>query len=218
MSRAFIALTAITGAALWPWAAAAQAPITLEVRTFVDENLGRGLAYSGASSSGAAGERVSVLAKVCPRDYYQLVATAITEAGGVWRAETVPALPTATFRARWKGRFSNAVRFWSPIDLRRGIRRASGPGVHNGAVSVYLRTDDTQQNLTRRVVELQRYHEPTGRWLRHRRANLRRSVRSPFVFSATFHRLGRGLLLRILVPKKTAAPCYLPQPSQTFSS
>jgi hypothetical protein len=209
---------AVSTAALSSWAGASQAPITLGVRTFIDQNLGRGLAYSGTISSRAVGEHVSVLAKVCPRDYFQLVATATSGAAGFWRAESVPALPTATFRARWKGRFSTAVTFWSPIDLRRGIRRASSPGVHNGVVSVDLRTDDTQQNLTRRIVELQRYDRPTGRWLRHRRANLRRSVRSHFLFSATFRRLRRGLLLRILVPKKTGAPCYLPQVSQTFSS
>ena len=211
-------LAAAAGATLWSWAAAAQAPITLEVRTFVDDNLGRGLAYAGAISSRAAGERVSLLAKVCPRRYYQSVAEATTGAGGVWRAESVPALPTATFRARWKGRYSNAVRFWSPIDLRLGIRRASARGVHNGAVTVFLDTTDTQQNLTPKVVELQRYHEPTGRWLRDRRANLRRSLRSPFVVSANFGRLQRGLLLRVLVPKKTASPCYLPQVSRAFSS
>jgi hypothetical protein len=218
MRRALIVLTAVAGAALWPWAAAAQAPITLEVRTFVDENLGRGLAYSGATSIGAAGERVSVLAKVCPRRSYYSVAEARTEAGGSWRAETVPALPTATFRARWKGRYSDAVRFWSPIDLRRAVRRASAPEAHNGAVTVFLDTTDTQQNLSRKVVELQRYDQPTARWLRHRRANLRRSVRSPFIVSATFRRLPSGLLLRLLVPKQTAAPCYLPQASQTFPS
>jgi hypothetical protein len=220
MMRCNCALTAIavSTVALSSWAAAGQAPITLEVRTFVDENLGRGLAYSGAISSGDAGDRVSVLAKVCPRDYYRLVATATTGAGGFWRAETVPALPTATFRARWRGRFSHAVRFWSPIDLRRAIRRAGASGVPNGAVTVALDTTDTQQNLTRKVVELQRYHVATWTWLRHRRANLRRSLRSPFMFTATFRRLRHGLSLRILVPKKTAAPCYLPQASQTFSS
>jgi hypothetical protein len=209
---------AVSTAALSSWAAAAQAPITLGVRTFVDENLGRSLAYAGAISSGSAGERVTVLAKVCPRGYYQSVATATTEVGGFWRAETVPALPTATFRARWKDRFSKTVRFWSPIDLRRAIRRASAPSLQNGAVTVALDSTDTQQNLTRGVIELQRYDQPTGRWLRHRRANLRRDVRSSFTFLATFGRLPGGLLLRVLVPRKTAAPCYLPQVSQTFSS
>jgi hypothetical protein len=218
MARALIALAAVAGAALCSWAAAAEAPITLEVRTFVDENLGHALAYSGVTSSGAAGERVSVLAKVSPRDYYQLVATATTEAGGFWRDETVPALPTATFRARWKGRYSDAVKLWSPIDLRRAVRRASAPEVHNGAVKVFLDTTDTQQNLSRKIVELQRYEQASGRWLRYGRANLRRSVRAAFTFSATFHTLPRGLLLRVFVPKKTAAPCYLPQLSQTFSS
>jgi hypothetical protein len=218
MRRALITLAVVAGAALWSWSAEAQAPVTLEVRTFVDENLGRGLAYSGAISSRAAGERVSVLAKVCPRDYYQLAATATTGVGGFGRAESLPAPPTATFQARWKGRFSNTVRFWSPIDLRRALRRASAPGVHNGAVTVALDTTDTQQNLTQKVVELQRYERGTGRWRRHRRANLRASVRSAFTFTATFRRLRRGPLLRVLVPKKTAAPCYLPQVSQTFSS
>jgi hypothetical protein len=218
MGRALITPIAVFTVALCSWAAAAPAPITLEVRTFADENLGRSLAYTGAVSSGAAGQRVTVLAKVCPRGYYQSVADATTQAAGFWRAESVPALPTATFRARWKGRYSKAVRFWSPIDLRRAVRRASAHELPNGTVTVFLDTRDTQQNLTRREVELQRYDQPTGRWLRHRRANLRRDVRSSFTFVATFGRLPGGLLLRVLVPKKTAAPCYLPEVSQTFSS
>jgi hypothetical protein len=211
-------MLAVSTAALWSWAAAARAPITLEVQTFVDESLGRSLVYTGAISSGSAGERVTVLAKVCPRGYYESLAEATTQAGGFWRAETVPALPTATFRARWKGRYSRTVKFWSPIDLRRAVRRAPAPEVPNGAVTVFLDTRDTQQNLTRRVVELQRYDQRTGRWLRHRRANLRRNLRAAFTFSAAFRKLSRGLLLRVLVPRKTAAPCYLPQTSQTFSS
>ena len=224
MRRAFITLAAAAGAALWSWSAEAQAPITLEVRTFVDENLGRGLAYAGAISSRATGEHVSVLAKVCPRRYYHTVAEAKTEAGGFWRAESVPALTTATFRARWKGRDSNTVGFWSPIELRRAVRRASGPQAANGAVTVFLDTTETRQNPTRKIVELQRYDQMSATWLRHRRANLRRDQRAAaetsgaFTFSATFRRLQSGLLLRILVPKKTAAPCYLPQVSQTFSS
>lgn len=218
MRRALITLTVLSGMAVWSWSAEAQAPVTLEVRTFVDENMGRGLAYSGAISSHAGGEHVSLLAKVCPRRYYRSVAEARTAAGGVWRAESLPALPTATFRARWKGRYSNAVRFWSPIDLRRAVRRASAPEVQDGALTVFLDTTDTQQNLTGKVVELHRYEQPAGKWRRHRRANLRRKLRSPFVFSATFRTLRGGLLLRVLVPKKTAAPCYLPQVSQTFSS
>jgi hypothetical protein len=218
MRCALIGVTAVTCAALWSWSAEAQAPITLEVRTFVDENLGRGLAYSGAISSRAAGEHVSVLAKACPRRYYYSVAEATTGPGGFWRTESVPALSTATFRARWKGRYSNTVRFWSPIDLRRAVRRATGPRAADGAVTVFLDTTDTQQNLTRKVVELQRYGEASGNWLAHGRANLRGSVRAAFAFSATFRRLRRGLLLRVLVPKKTGAPCYRPQVSQTFSS
>jgi hypothetical protein len=159
-----------------------------------------------------------VLAKVCPRRYYHTVAEATTEAGGRRRAESVPALPTATFRARWKGRYSNTVGFWSPIELRRAVRRASGPRAANGAVTVFLDTTETRQNLTRKIVELQRYDQMSATSLRHRRANLRRSVRAAFTFSATFRRLQSGLLLRILVPKRTTAPCYLPQVSQTFSS
>jgi hypothetical protein len=107
---------------------------------------------------------------------------------------------------------------WAPLDLRRAVRRATGPHVNDGAVTVFLDTSDTQQNLNRKIVELQRYDDATASWVRQGRANLRRSVSAAFTFTARFHRLRRGLMLRIVVPRKTGVPCYLPQASRSFAS
>jgi hypothetical protein len=217
--KSLVAVTVVAAAVPLPWAVGASAPVTLHVREFEDPNLGsRGLTYSGTVASRAAGEKVSVVARVCPRRNYQLVTKSTTQAGGAWRAETAAELPTATFRARWRGRYSRPVRVWTPLDLRRAVRRASAADAKDGAVTVFLDSSATQQNLNEKIVELQRYDDATGSWIRQGRANLRRSVPAAFTFTATFRRLRRGLVLRIVVPKRTGLPCYLPQVSHTFGS
>jgi hypothetical protein len=76
---------------------------------------------------------------------------------------------------------------------------------------VFVDTSGALQNLNRKFVQLQRFDRSTGRWRLYKRARLRRNTGPglfPFSFTMTFRQIPRGLTVRVLVPRKTAAPCY----------
>ena len=192
------------------WAAAAEAPLTLQVRASDTPGGGSIHLFSGALGNGRAGELVTVLAKVCPRNSEYAVAGAQTEPGGVWRAEKVGVLSTATFRARWEGRFSEPVTVYVPIYFRAESR-------NRGRVLVVVDTMHSQQDMNRKFVQLQRFDGTTGRWRLYKSARLKRNLKvAAFNFTTTFTGVARGLTLRVLVPRKSAAPCYQARAGETF--
>jgi hypothetical protein len=109
------------------------------------------------------------------------------------------------FQARWNGHLSkpSIVRAPPAISFYRQARRRWGITVHSAA------------NLKGRFVELQRF--AVGKWTRVRRKRLVPTPRRKGYY-AIFAVRQRGLTLRIFVPEKTAAPCYDPTATQTFSS
>jgi hypothetical protein len=206
MRRAIPALAWALGATLTALAGAGGAPVTLEVRTieFPSGALPRH-AFSGHVASGDAGELVTVLAKACPRNSETSVAGATTSAGGAWEADAGSQRTAITFRARWEGRFSEPVTVWSPIFVNAA---KAGPR----SVIVFVDTSPAFQNLNRKFVQLQRFDRTTARWRLYKRARLKRHTGAgqfPFNFTTTFTRVARGLTVRVFVPRKVAAPCYL---------
>jgi hypothetical protein len=204
MRRTVLALA--FGVTLTGWAGAGGVPVTLDVRSF---ELTKGALpihrFSGQVETGAEGELVTVLAKACPRDSETSLAGATTRAGGVWEAEATSQRTAMTYRARWGGRFSEPVKVWAPIFVNAG---KVGPR----SVIVFVDTAPAFQNLNRKFVQLQRYNRASDRWVLYRRARLRPNRSAglfPFNYKTTFTKLARGITVRVLVPRKTAAPCYL---------
>lgn len=109
------------------------------------------------------------------------------------------------FRARWSGRLSEPVIFRQPFAL--GFYKQSR---RRWGVTVY-----SDVNLRGRFVELQRLAGSS--WTRVRRQRLVPTPKKKAVY-AIFTVRQRGLTLRIFVPEETAAPCYNPTATQTFTS
>ena len=212
--------------AIRPRATSADAPVTIEVRTYVNSRTGaRTKAFSGRIASGAAGELVELLARECGTRFDRLVHGTRTRAGGVWEMEIPPSDPSgvyaypgpigsgAAYRARWNRRYSEriVVRYPLPVWVAK-----TGSNRYLATVS----TLDAMQDVRRRFVELQRL--AGGRWVRVRQARLRRIPAServqPYTFGATFVVRTRGLTLRVLAPVRTTRPCYDAGVSETFRS
>jgi hypothetical protein len=164
------------------------------------------LRFSGTISSSAANEYVAVLYQSCgsSRTSSALVG-AQTKEGGSWEAEW--AVVSGMFRARWRSSTSRPVRFRDSVPLQ--LTKLS-PFRHRVGVT-------GSQNMKGRVVELQRL--AFGQWRVLRRVRLVADRSSYGVnSSATFTVRRRGLILRAFVPAKSASPCYVATPSETWTS
>jgi hypothetical protein len=213
MKRAPAAVALALGVSLTGLAGAGSAPVTIEVRTleFPSGALPRHL-FSGRIASGNSGELVTVLAKACPRNSETSVAGATTSDGGAWEAEAGSQRTAMTYRARWEGRFSEPVTVWSPIFI-------NAAKLGRRSVIVFLDTSAAFQNVNGRFVQLQRFVRTTGRWQFYKRARLRRNTGPglfPFNYTTKFTKVARGLTIRVFVPRKVAAPCYLPRASDSI--
>jgi hypothetical protein len=182
--------------------------VTLRLERFYD-NACRcyKLRFSGTIPSGQANEYVVVLRQECGSPSSTAIAGASTRAGGGWESEPVmgarPESDSSTYRARWNGRLSEPLVFRGKLLM---TLTKLGGGRYRARVG-------TQQNMQGRVVELQRL--VGGQWRRVRSARLAR-VRGGFGAIFTVRR--RGLNLRVLVPARSAAPCYSATASETFVS
>jgi hypothetical protein len=185
--------------------------VTLTVGRIFDQPKVFRLRFSGFISSGAGNEYVAVVHQKCGNSSStRTIAGATTREDGSW--EVIPAEydsppQSGTFRARWKGHLSKPVTLRPPVRVLVAKLRA-----RRYHVSVLA------DSLSGRFVALQR--RTGGRWTHVRRIGVAASAQpdgSPF-YTATVTVSTRGLKLRILVSKKTAAPCYLPAASKTFVS
>lgn len=164
------------------------------------------LRFFGTISSNAANEYVAVLQQKCGVPYSTAVAGASTRAGGGWETDAYAGFVSATYRARWNDQLSPAAAFRPPISA--SIKKLGGGGFR---VSVYTyQPEGRSQNMTGKVVVLQRL--VGGRWTRVRSTTLNKR------FSADFTVTVKGLTLRVLVPAKSAAPCYAAGATKTFRS
>ena len=198
-------MASVGALALASWAGAAEPQVTLAVRLVKLPNYEPTHVFSGHVGRVAAGELVTVLAAVCPRTFETSVAGASPLAGGFWEASAVAPNTAVTYRARWEGRFSAPVKIWSAMAVE-----ATKAGPH----SVVVRIDTTEafQNLSRKVVQLQRLDRATGRWSPYLAARLKWDAsEGAFKFSTRFTGVGRDLTVRVRVPAQTAAPCFRPR-------
>lgn len=213
-------LALIAALAVVPAAAAAEA-VTLEVGQYVDQSRGRVLVFSGTIASGAENEVVEVLGRDCVIKGDRLIAATRTMDGGRWRIENPNPNPPwnytrvesgTTFRARWKGQYS-APQVWR-VPLNPSAKKIPGRRARRVHVNPYRAI-----NLSGKVVELQRLS--AGQWVRVRRARLVRKASfelGAFNHEAVFAVPTRGLTLRVLLPAKSAAPCFLAGASTQWRS
>lgn len=198
-----------------PAAAGTAQSVTLSVvRTYDEPQSSYKLRFSGSVSSGLAGEDVSVMQQTCGYSFSTAVAATQTREGGFWEAEPnyIVIADSATYRARWKSRLSEPVIVRPEIYV--GFRK-----LRKGRYQVIVSTGDVQQKMTGRVVVLQRLQ--AGSWTNLRRARLgfdpARDA-SAAAFVATFTVPQRGWTLRVLVPAKTAAPCFKANATEKWTS
>ncbi len=105
-------------------AAASRADVTLAMRQYTNENKIRVFVWHGRVATAAAGEDVEVLGRACLTKDYRLYAGTRTVAGGGWEVESassqapyniVDVSSGTTFRARWRGQWSNTILHKTPI-------------------------------------------------------------------------------------------------------
>jgi hypothetical protein len=193
-------------------AAAPAADVTMNARRIYDVACRcYTLRFSGAISSRAANEYVAIMLQRCGYRFSTAVTGVQTRAGGLWEVEWSGGdRMSGTYRAQWNGHLSEPVTVRPRVPLVFAKLRRQRYRV---TVNMY----ETLQDMSGRLVELQRL--AAGGWTRVRRTRLA-TDRESFgkSFSATFAVPTRGLTLRVLVPRKSAAPCYIAGVTKTWVS
>jgi hypothetical protein len=195
-------------------------PVTLSMRQYLDSTKRLVYVWYGQVASGAANEDVEVLVRDCLAKDFRLFAAAKTVAGGGYEVDTRFPDPFAprdvnsgmAFRARWRAELSAPVLWRLPL---YGVPRKSGRTKWKVTVNpapIYLA-------MAGRVIVLQR--QLAGKWVRYKQARLVRKANFDYG-GATNHEavfeVPRGLRVRLVVPAKTAAPCFLGSTSSPWRS
>lgn len=168
------------------------------------------LRFRGIISPPRPREYIAVTQQKCRFDFATSVAGASTRADGSWAATaSVSGGIAATYRARWRRRVSK------PVTVRPSLKiRLAKLALDRYRVSVS--TGEAKQQMAGRFVELQRL--AAGTWSRVRRVRLAPDRGVFGSFSASFVVRKRVLRMRVVVPQKSAAPCFATTLSQTFVS
>lgn len=192
-----VAACAALGAAIASAAAAApDADVTLTARPTVARWF-QPIELSGRISSARAGERVAIEVKPCGQSAFTAVTSTTTHKDGTWGSALV-ARANSLVRATWRDETSVAVRLWQR------------PGVILTQLTAtrFRVTVNANQYLPGKRVLLQRYQRALGRW-----ANVRSAVLSESgggQSTATLQvRVGDGTLVRAVLSRSEARPCYL---------
>lgn len=203
-----------------------SAELTMVVTQYKNVNNVTVMRFAGTATGAGSGETVDVLAWDCwsPRGDFRLITQTQTREGGGYQATNpqqeppghyAPVHSGTTFRARWKGRLSNPYLWRLPAQvwaMKMAKRRAWK--VHVNPLTAYV-------SMKGKVVELQR--QVGGRWVRYQRAKLvERPSFDPalgaFNHEARFNVPRRGLRLRAVLPRSSAAPCFLKTITPPWSS
>ena len=163
---------------------------------------------SGSISTGASGERVSILAQACGQNAFSQLADVTTGTAGAFSYSAQPTVSTS-YQARYKSATSAPVL----VKVRPRIRlRKVAPARFSVRVTAAA-------SFKGRLVSLQRYSPSTRRWLLVKRVGLRTVVAGiapTQVSSVTFRaKLRRGLRLRVVMPQSQVGGCYAPGRSNT---
>lgn len=215
--RLLLVAVAATGVGIaTAFAAPRPLPMTWQFFTPSGSNV-RAIRLAGRVPTTAAGERVTILAKDCPTGFWRQLRITQTLVGGGWEVTLAgpygkpDEFPTSgrTHRARWRDRWS--VPFTYRERLRAGVKKVAD-GRYRVSVGVPVSV-----SLARKPVVLQRATESGWANVRMARLSLVAGT-GGLVYSTIFVVRQSGLTLRVLVPLKTARPCYNPGASSNFES
>ena len=167
---------------------------------------------SGVVSSQQAGERVTIQARACGEGAFKVAKRVVSRAGGRWSVVLRPRLNTR-YRAQARNATSSvvAVAVGPRLRLHRPLSPRQEYQVTVWAAQAFADT------FASTVVTLQRFDAATRQWVLAKRAVLK-TVRSEltdvgrtFVSSVTiFPRIREGgQRVRVVLPHRQAAPCYI---------
>lgn len=157
---------------------------------------------SGTVEGARAGEAVTFQAKTCGLRFFRVIGGAVTEADGSWWNYVYPQKLT-TLRAEWRDESSAEVTV--RVQAFATIRRRSA---RRFEISVGGKS-------WRKRVPIQRFDNRLGTWRAVRSVLLTDDyglgARSTFTLAVP-----KGTLIRAVVPRSVAAPCFLPSVSNTL--
>lgn len=194
MRVGIVALFVLVPAAV---AVAAATPPTLSADPLITSYT----ALFGTVPGAGANQEVLIEAKECDAPSYVLVERTRTSASGAYRVERTVALRTS-FRARARGAVSAAV----TVQTRPGVRFEHEGGRRYNVWIIAYRFFDGRRG------RLERFDSARQRWVLVRRVTIRRQS-NPGSYAQTGARFTaparRGWLMRFVLPRDQARPCYL---------
>jgi hypothetical protein len=173
--------------------------------TILDSTNRRTTTLFGSIESGRAGELVTIQARDCGSTFFRVVDGATTTSGGSWTTQYTPGINTL-LRAVWDGKASNQIairqRVW--VGLRQRSRSLFTVGA--GAPPRGGMVGGQEANFGGKSLLFQRLDRRLGRWVTVKRVRLDRSQPFNTEFRAT---LPRATVVRAVLPRSEARPCYL---------
>jgi plastocyanin len=164
---------------------------------------GGSVTLSGVTSSGAAGETVTLDAMECGKTTFTRVASVRSVAQGAWSSAVKPTMNTV-YRSNWKN--ATSAQFGEKVAPAISLKRLG--------VGRFAATVTAAQSFAGKYVVLQRYVRTRRAWKTVKRVTLRtaRAGTAPTIItSAGFRARGtRGARLRLLLTQPQAGACYAP--------
>lgn len=204
--RVSVAAATVVGAVVVATGSAAPEQVTMTARPILLGPNGQ-VSLFGSVESGRADEVVSIQAKDCgsSSQSFREVAEARTQEGGTWATEYLPGINT-TLRAVWRNNASPQIAVRERAYVRL-VPRRFGRGL---TVTVVAKTQ-----FWRRHVLLQRFDRRLGTWKLVKRVVLTETGASAGsggigTWAEFRARVPKGTLVRALLPRSQARPCYLP--------
>jgi hypothetical protein len=176
-------------------------PVTIQVTPTTAAWSAR-VSFSGAISNGRANEDVDIEERRCGSSAWTPVVSTHTDQGGSWHVEW-GVMITSSFRAIWDNKVSNAV----TVRKRPGItvRQTAPTRFHVGIFAL--------KSFEGRTGALERFDPKRGRWYTVKRFRFTDSGANTGVTIGTSARVPAfvkpGTLVRAVLPRAAAAPCYL---------
>jgi hypothetical protein len=176
-------------------------PVTIQASPMVAAWAAR-VTLSGAVSSGRANEDVELQERRCGSTVWSPVASTHTDPGGSWHVEW-GTMTTTSFRAAWDGKTSNVV----------SVRKRPGVTVRQSAPTRFSVGIFALKSFEGRLGVLERFDRGRGRWVTVKRFRFTESGANTGVTIGTSARVPAyvkpGTLVRAVLPRASAAPCYL---------
>jgi hypothetical protein len=153
---------------------------------------------SGSVDGRSAEEIVTIQAKDCRQQFFRDAYSARTSEGGGWSTQYHPGINT-TIRALWNGRESAQITIGQRPSVR--LRRLSARRFEASAWGF----GGLQTFFWRKRILFQRFDRRLGTW-----ETIKRVVLTESSGATSFRAsVARGTLLRAVLPRSQASPCYL---------